>query len=637
MASQPITPPPAAPAQRHDDVEADAPALEDEASMTALTEGNDVAPVRSDGRRRTVRETPIDPRPAADYASTRLVNLRIPVDLHDRFRGLVREAEINLRAWSVAIVVLPVVAPSVAGAIVGTRWRSGDLGAGEELRNHELARRWIWQPAPERSDGERSYLRSQGELVRERPWPRSLGYVSMTAMGKHGPRLPLGLGQHVVLFGATGAGKTTTARRLIAARTLAHKAALLVLDRKGDPEDVEHMKQLAAEAGVPFILFDSQDPATDRWQPLWGSPNGVAARAGEAIKQSEPYYYDVLRRHLDVVCKVLYAADMWPPSIPLLIDACLPGNYEQLVKLTEPLDDSHVALKRRDVAHGAYVGSARGMQDLSGGVFRLEVALALAGRTLVTPRRTPDGETVAVRLVEALRQRAVVMWRTHADRMPDAAAALSVLALADLHNAAEQAGAPWTLLLDESGAVIKMAAQRRVAILQRGRSHGGQVIVITQSVADIDALTQQPGLLASLTDNFAGVVAHRQTSPESRDWLAKLMGTRSLWQTTSQTGAHGQTHTGRGSARHVREFRISSDTFGALNRGEAVIYTPVAGRAARANILPAQLPDASPDRVDPAGPRTPCEIPVHPEQTLTPAGPPDSPLLTQRSGPASAL
>ena len=35
MASQPITPPPAAPAQRNDDVEADAPALEDEASMTA--------------------------------------------------------------------------------------------------------------------------------------------------------------------------------------------------------------------------------------------------------------------------------------------------------------------------------------------------------------------------------------------------------------------------------------------------------------------------------------------------------------------------------------------------------------------------------------------------------------------------
>jgi len=31
--------------------------------------------------------------PAADYASTRLVNFRIPVDLHDRYRQLVRDAE----------------------------------------------------------------------------------------------------------------------------------------------------------------------------------------------------------------------------------------------------------------------------------------------------------------------------------------------------------------------------------------------------------------------------------------------------------------------------------------------------------------------------------------------------------------
>ena len=52
-----------------------------------------MAPVRSDGRRRIAREPVIERRPAADYASTRLVNFRIPVDLHDRFRGLVREAE----------------------------------------------------------------------------------------------------------------------------------------------------------------------------------------------------------------------------------------------------------------------------------------------------------------------------------------------------------------------------------------------------------------------------------------------------------------------------------------------------------------------------------------------------------------
>jgi hypothetical protein len=545
---------------------------------------------------------------------------------------------LGLGVWDLALILLPLTAPCLSAAVVGGRWRSGDLSAGEELRNHELARRWIWQAAPERAPGERVRLRSQGELVRDRPWPESIAYVSMTALGDHGPRLPLGAGQHVVMFGATGAGKTTTARRPIAARTLSQKAALLVLDQKGDPDDVEHMRQLAA-AGVPFILFDSQDSATDRWQPLWGSPDSVAARAVEAIKQSEPYYYDVLRRHLHIVAHVLHAAGMWPPSIPLLVDACQPTNYGQLLQITNGLGEEHAGFKQRVVGHGTWVNSPRGLQDLSGGAFRREVALALSGRALVTPRETPGGDTVAVRLVEALQQRAVVMWRTHADTMPDEAAALTVLALADLHDAAEQAGVQWTLLLDEFGAVIEKAAQRAVAILQRGRSHGGQVIVITQSTADIEALSQQPGLLASLTDNFAGVVAHRQTSHESRDWLAKLMGTRSLWQSTSQTS--GSSHTGCGSARRVREFRISSDTFGALGRGEAVIYTPIAGEPARARIRPVNLPDRTPDRtpdrIDLTGPRTACEIPVHAHQALPAGGPSDGLALSEQTGPASTL
>jgi hypothetical protein len=518
------------------------------------------------------------------------------------------------RWWDALLVLLPIGVPFVCAATVGRRWHQVDLDAGGELRDHELSRRWFWESGPPLPAGERRYLRSQGELVHERSWPRDIEYISMTARGADGPRLPLGAGQHVVVFGATGAGKTTTARRLLAARTLAQHAALFVLDQKGDEDDVNEMRKLAAAARVPFILFDSQDPDTDRWQPLWGSPDAVAARAVEPIKQSEPYYYDVLRRHLDIVCKVLYAADRWPPSVPFLVDACHPVHYRVLRTIAHQLGDEHERLKQRVKDHELYVSSQKGIEDLSGGTFRLEVALALASRQLVTPRLTSDGETVGVRLVDALKERAVVMWRTHADTMPDEAAALSVLALADLHDAAEQAGASWTLLLDEFGAVIKMAASRGLAILQRGRSHGGQVVVITQSAADIESITGQPGLLASLTDNFTGVVAHRQTAPETRDWLAKLMGTRALWQSTQATT--GSRHSGRGSARRVREFRVGADVFGSLGRGEAVFYTPLAGEPSRAAVIPLHLPDDQPERIDKSGPRDAREIAVHPEDAL---------------------
>ena len=139
MASQPVTPPPPAraPAAADQHVEDGARRREAEASTTARTEGNDVAPVRSDGRRRTAREPVIERRPAADYASTRLVNFRIPVDLHEWFRGLVREAEINhprLRRLSLTELVIalleegPQTADEVAELI--RRKRASEHGAG---------------------------------------------------------------------------------------------------------------------------------------------------------------------------------------------------------------------------------------------------------------------------------------------------------------------------------------------------------------------------------------------------------------------------------------------------------------------------------------------------------------------------
>jgi hypothetical protein len=170
-------------------------------------------------------------------------------------------------------------------------------------------------------------------------------------------------------------------------------------------------------------------------------------------------------------------------------------------------------------------------------------------------------------------------------------------------------------MLDEFGAVIHMAAARGVAILQRARTHHGQVIVISQSAADIEALSQQQGLLPSLTDNFSAFVAHRQTAPETRDWLAKLMGTRAIWQSTDQTRGHGAMQSGSGSRRRVREFRIGSDEFATLRRGEAVIYTTLGPDPERASILADQLPAAHPARIA-TGEKHPTETSVHPEETL---------------------
>ncbi len=517
--------------------------------------------------------------------------------------------------WGGLLVLAPVAAAPVAAALVGRRWRLADLGAGEELRQHELARRWVWQPREPRREGERTSIRSQGEIVRERPWPEGEPFVPMTRR-RDGPRLPRRHGRHIAFFGATGSGKTTSALRVAAARALADRSAVVFIDQKVDRPAEAILRQLAAAAGRRFVLIDPEDPDTDHWQPLWGPPADVVARAVEAIAQgTERYYPDMLRYHVGLVAEVLHASGCWPPAFSLLVDACQLQQFPRIVALAHTLGEDHAELLESCQAHVDVVESREGREALRGGLVRLALVMGIAWRPVLTPRLTPAGETVAVGFEQAIRAGDVVLVRTYVDKLKDEATAITLLALADLHAAAGVAGKEWTLLLDEFGSVIHMAADRALAMLQRGRTHGGQVLVVTQSAADVEALTQQTGLLASLSDNFSGFVAHRQNAPETRDWLAKLMGTTAIWQSTDQTVAHGAGNSGRGSRRRVREFRVGSDAFAELRDGEAIINTTLGPPPQRVQVHPATLPAGEPARIA-NGEREPCEMLVHPARKL---------------------
>ena len=561
------------------------------------------------------------------------------------------------QAMVLLLVLVPVTSFTIAASALGRRWRLSDLGAGEELRNHERARRWIWQSAVTRDTGETVRIATQGQIVRERAWPDNETFVPLTA-DLDGPRLPRRSGRHVFFAGATGSGKTTSALRAAAGRVLKDRAALFFVDQKGDPNVATFLRELAAFAGVPFIELDPRNPESDHWQPLWGDrPAEVVARVLAGIETNEPYYADTLRKHVGIVASVLRVGGYWPPSFPLLVEASQLSEFDRIIALAKRHKDQHPDLWRRVGHQARFVESKEGEKALGGGLVRLDLVIGEAWRNVFTPRQTPadadsdGGQLVGVSLADAIRQRAVVLWRTHVDQMPDEAKTVTAVILNDIHASAveAQAGgpAPWTCVLDEFGAVIATASQQALALLQRGRTHEGQVLVITQSVADIEALTGTTGLLASMADNFAGFVIHRQTAPESRDWLAKLMGTTALWQSTDQTSAYAAT--GAGSRRRVREFRVSSDTFAELRIGEAVIHTTLGPPPALCRVLEAKLHSTRPLLRLGAGARTACEIKVHaakelpppprtktarkprPATTPPPAVPPPTPTATTRA------
>ena len=480
----------------------------------------------------------------------------------------------------------------LAAATVARRLRLGALGAGGELREYELARRMLWQRRSRA--GERAAIATQGELVRTREWPASEPFVPMTGDGRG--RVPCRAGQHLLIAGATGAGKTVSARRWLLARILGDGAAAVITDPKGD-RDLEHdLRHAARLASRPFVLLDPRDPDTDRWNPLWSDDTGaVVSRLVAPIAAGEGnarYYADLLQIHLGIVTAGLQAGGLWPASMPLLLEAAQLSSYDKLVAVVKTACGPDAEIAQRMRAHRAIIGSPEGKRDLTGGTLRLRVAAGETWRPVLTP-----GPRGAVTLPAALAEGAVVLLRTWVDDLPDEAKAITTLFLADTAAAALtlDPGQEWAALIDEFGGVLSIGAgERALALMQRARSAGGQVAVTTQSISDFAAATGNTALLDAMADNFAGGIFHRQAAPESRDWLARLIGTRELWQSTERTTFARAD--GTGSRRRVREFLVRPDELRTFTVGEAIIWSALGPAPEQLHVTAATLPatDASP-------------------------------------------
>ena len=289
----------------------------------------------------------------------------------------------------------------------------------------------------------------------------------------------------------------------------------------------------------------------------------------------------LLRVHLGLVCEALDAAGHWPVALPALLRVAQRARFGRLATLAAASTPTTTCSNASPITSSAL--QERSTQgQLDGSLRALEVVAGQAWRRVLTP-----SERGAVTLPAAMAAGAIVLWKTHVEDIKEEAETITTLALADIGAAARTLpdDAQWVLLLDEFGSVLQgRAGARAVALMQRARSSHGQVLVSTQSISDVPSATGNEHLLGALTDNFTAFIAHRQTSPESRDWLAKLFGTREIWQSTDRTMT-GRLD-GAGSRRRAAEFIVRPDEFRQLKPGEAIIATTLGPPPEQVTVTP---------------------------------------------------
>ncbi|GAC1320932.1 MAG: hypothetical protein NVSMB25_13950 [Thermoleophilaceae bacterium] len=334
-------------------------------------------------------------------------------------------------------------------------------------------------------------------------------------------RLGVEGGRHMLVLGASGAGKSN-ALLWIATRHVLAGFGCVIVDLKGDQEIVERMRYVARCAGREFHQFSLD--GGDRWNPLaHGNATELKDKLIGSESFSEPHYKRMYERYLLAVFRVLRSR----------------GDQIDLGQVIPLLHESRLRAALRGVADPALVESvseylagltASQRSHLSGLADRLSLLVeGESGRYLVPG----DDPAAQIDLERALAGGEVVVFSLNASSYPDTASLVGNLVIQDLKTvcgARERAPGerrPGLICIDEFSG---LAGDHLAGLFQRARSAWLSVLVATQEIADLRRVGE--GFEDQIIGNVELVLAGRQNNPRSAELLAELAGSEETWRST---------------------------------------------------------------------------------------------------------
>jgi hypothetical protein len=365
-------------------------------------------------------------------------------------------------------------------------------------------------------------------------------------------------GRHVLVPGATGAGKTTTLGALLVDHVVRAGHGAVVIEAKNDASLLESARSAAAARGVRLRLFSPAGPAI--YDPL--SHGSVDERSERLVAVEDwgsadaDFYRQAASPFLRTVLRVLDAGAA-PTTLAAVASACSPDG---LVNAAAASGDPDLLAEARELV--TVIGS-----DQVRAVAGLHARLAnLASSDLARDWLDPNAGGEAFDLRTATQAREVVYLRLDTDRTGNVGRSLAQMALLDLGAAASalmDRGVGTFVCVDEFGALEASALER---LFVRGRAAGFSVALGTQTLADLSAAG--PAVRERVGATVSAIVCHRIAEQADAEWIAGLIGTVPTWQTTIRTEGHAR-HTKEGTRTRGYRFEVNPSELQRLGRGEA--------------------------------------------------------------------
>ena len=370
------------------------------------------------------------------------------------------------------------------------------------------------------------------------------------------------LAAHALIVGASGAGKSTTMLRIVAAQ-IARGRPVIAIDMKGSPAFAAELERSAAAAARGVRIFTPDGPG--HWNPLaYGNATALKDKLITTERFSEPHYQRAAERYVQTVLTVLHARD---PTTPARLDRVValmePRRLAASLRgVPQPLTER--VLDYLDGLSGDQVSAARG----------LGTRLALLSESCAGPYLVPGGATEhAIDLRAGLEGSDVILFSLNASVYGKLAAQLGALAIQDLVSASgyrlQSGGEPATVAIDEFSA---LGDDHVLALLARARESGISVLTATQEMADLQRAA--PGFRDQVLGIVGVKIAHRQDVPESAEMIAKMAGTQWVWEETRHVrGLLSPGNGPRASRRQVERFLVHPNEIKTLPVGHAVALT----------------------------------------------------------------
>lgn len=374
------------------------------------------------------------------------------------------------------------------------------------------------------------------------------------------PRGSRSSGRHVLVPGATGAGKTTSLAALLVDYVARSGFGAVVLEAKTDRALLEAARSAAATRGSAFHLLSPD--GTSAYDPL--AHGSVDERSERLIAVEDwgsadaDFYRQAASPFLRLVIRVLDASEE-PTTLAAVAERCEP---DELINLASAVGDQELigevgaAVKGfRDDQKRAVSGLRARLQNLASSQFARE--------WLDPPRAARSFD-----LRRVIANREVAYFRFDTDRTGNVGRAIAQMVLLDLGAAASASmgvGVGTFVAVDEFGALEAPALERLFA---RGRAAGFSVALGTQTLADLQAAG--PAVRERVGATVSAVICHRIGEQADAEWIAQLIGTVPTWQTTIRTEGYAR-HTAEGTRTRGYRFEVNPSELQRLGTGEAYV------------------------------------------------------------------